>query len=145
MASKTDVMTTLCSAFGVFNAFGAAILAFFTAGGGLQRLSSWLVRRRQAAAGHPEPGGRALRPGNALVWLVAGVVGLAVTVSGIGLFTSFFWLVATASNTGSVPKWAYACAEDMFYIEACVITIVTVVAIISTALAALPTSRATPP
>jgi hypothetical protein len=52
---RTDVTVTLCSAFGVFSAFGAAILAFFTAGGGLQRISAWLVRRGQVKAA---PAGR---------------------------------------------------------------------------------------
>lgn len=41
MATEVDLMTTLCSAFGVFSAFGVAILAFFTGGGGLQRLGGW--------------------------------------------------------------------------------------------------------
>ena len=45
MATKIDLMTTLCSAFGVFSAFGVAILAFFTAGGGLGRLSNWVAQR----------------------------------------------------------------------------------------------------
>jgi hypothetical protein len=37
-------MTTLCSAFGVFSAFGAAILAFFTAGGAFGKLSDWVAK-----------------------------------------------------------------------------------------------------
>ena len=61
MATKADVMTTLCSAFGVFTAFGAAILAFFTAGTGLGRLSKWMADREKR-----------LLWGDTLVWLVAG-------------------------------------------------------------------------
>ena len=49
MATKADVMTTLCSAFGVFTAFGAAILAFFTSGTGLGRLRKWIVGSREEA------------------------------------------------------------------------------------------------
>jgi hypothetical protein len=142
MATKIDVMTTLCSAFGVFSAFGVAILAFFTGGGGLQRISSAMVRRREMRA---EADGKAMQQGDALVWGVAGVVALAVLVSGIGLFTSFFWLVAVAHGTLALPSWSYACAEDMFYAEAVVITVVTVTAIIGTAVAALPSAKTTRP
>jgi hypothetical protein len=79
-------MTTICSVFGVFSAFGAAILAFFTAGGGLGRLSTWLeVREKYKGLGAR----RAKRLGHTLVWLVAGVVAFAVIISGLGLFTSF--------------------------------------------------------
>lgn len=136
MATKTDVMTTLCSAFGVFSAFGAAILAFFTAGGGLQRLSRWLVRRETTRG--RSPAWRAVLPGNALVWLVAGVVAVAVIISGLGLFTSFFWLLASANGSGHVASWAYTFADMMFYTEAVVITLITVAAVFAAASAALP-------
>lgn len=136
-------MTTLCSAFGVFSAFGVAILAFFTAGGGLQRISSWLVRRRQARDDSAEPNRKAMLPGDLLVWLVAGVVALVVIVSGVGLFTSFFWLVAVAHGALYLPSWSYETAQDMFYAEAVVVTVITVVAIIGTALAALPNPKTT--
>jgi uncharacterized membrane protein YedE/YeeE len=143
MATRIDVMTTLCSAFGVFSAFGVAILAFFTAGGGLQRISSWLVRRREAKTNDAEPAQKAMLRGSALVWLVAGVVALTVIISGVGLFTSFFWLVAVAHGTVYLPSWSYECAQDMFYTEAVVVTVITVVAIIGTALAALPNTKTT--
>jgi uncharacterized membrane protein YedE/YeeE len=143
MATRIDVMTTLCSAFGVFSAFGVAILAFFTAGGGLQRISSWLVRRREAKTNGTEPAHKAILRGDALVWLVAGVVALTVIISGVGLFTSFFWLVAVAHGALYLPSWSYECAEDMFYTEAVVVTVITVVAIIGTALAALPNTKTT--
>jgi hypothetical protein len=143
MATRIDVMTTLCSAFGVFSAFGVAILAFFTAGGGLQRMSSWLVRRREAKTNGTEPARKAALRGDALVWLVAGVVALTVIISGVGLFTSFFWLVAVAHGALYLPSWSYECAQDMFYTEAVVVTVITVVAIIGTALAALPNTKTT--
>ena len=76
--------------------------------------------------------------GDAVVWLVAGVVALAVIISGLGLFTSFFWLRAAANGSGHAPRWAYTFAETMFYMEAVVITAITVVAVIATAIAALP-------
>jgi hypothetical protein len=145
MATKIDVMTTLCSAFGVFSAFGVAILAFFTAGGGLQRISSWLVRRREARVNGAGAAGKAMLRGDLVVWLVACVVALVVIISGVGLFTSFFWLVAVAQGTVHLPSWSYECAEDMFYIEAVVITLITVVAIVGTAVAALPNSATTEP
>jgi uncharacterized membrane protein YedE/YeeE len=140
-------MTTLCSSFAVFSAFGAAILAFFTAGGGLQRISTWLVHRDEAKpdAGGAEVDAQAVRRGEWLVWLVAGVVALTVIISGIGLFTSFFWLVAAAGGAVHVPRWAYDCAEDMFYVEAVIITAITAVAIVGTAFAALPNSKAATP
>ena len=134
MATKIDLMTTLCSAFGVFTAFGAAILAFFTAGGGLQRISNWLVGREKK---HLEVR-RAARRGNVLVWLVAGVVAFAVIISGLGLFTSFFWLQAVANGSGHASRWAYTFADTMFYMEAVVVTVITVVAVIGAAIAALP-------
>lgn len=145
METKIDVMTTLCSAFGVFSAFGVAILAFFTAGGGLQRISSWLVRRKneRAQSDSAEVKKKAMLRGDLLVWLVASFVALTVLISGIGLFTSFFWLVAVAHGVGPLPKWSYSCAEDMFYTEAVIVTVITVVAIVGTALAALPNSRTT--
>lgn len=136
MATKTDVMTTLCSAFGVFSAFGVAILAFFTAGGGLQRVSTWLVRRETTRG--RMPAWRAVLRGNSLVWLIAGVVAVAVIISGIGLFTSFFWLLASASGTGHVASWAYTFADIMFYAEAVIITVITVAAVFAAASAALP-------
>jgi hypothetical protein len=147
MATKVDVMTTLCTAFGVFSAFGVAILAFFTGGGGLQRISSWLVHRREAKA---EPGsagadGKAVLRGDVVVWAVAGVVALTVIISGVGLFTSFYWLVAVANGDAYTPSWSYECAQDMFYGEAVIITVITVVAITGTALAALPNSKTTRP
>jgi uncharacterized membrane protein YedE/YeeE len=147
MATRVDVMTTLCSAFGVFSAFGVAILAFFTGGGGLQRISSWLVRREEARAksSSAEADGKAVLRGDALVWLVAGVVALTVIISGVGLFTSFFWLVAVAHSGVYTPSWSYECAQDMFYSEAVIVTVITVVAIMATALAALPNSRTTKP
>lgn len=111
MATESDVIVTLVSAFGVFSAFGAAILAFFTAGGGLQR----------------------------------GVVAVMVIINGIGLFTSFFWLVASGNGDAHDPNWAYVCAEVMFYIEAVVISVITVMAVVGSALSALPNSRATTP
>ena len=137
VATKADLMTTLCSAFGVFSAFGAAILAFFTAGGGLQRLTTWLtLRQKKHIAAR-----RAMLMGDGLVWLVAGVVALAVIISGLGLFTSFFWLRAAANGSGLAPRWAYTFAETMFYMEAVVITVITVVAVIATAVAALPSGQ----
>ena len=142
MTTRIDVMTTLCSAFGVFSAFGVAILAFFTGGGGLQRISTWLVRRGEAKArsGSAEADGRAVLRGDVLVWAVAGVVALTVIVSGLGLFTNFFWLVAVAHGSVYTPSWSYETAQDMFYSEAVIITVITVVAIMATALAALPKS-----
>ncbi len=145
MATKIDVMTTLCSAFGVFSAFGVAILAFFTAGGGLQRISLWLVRRRQARDNGTEAKGKAMLRGDLIVWLVACVVALTVIISGVGLFTSFFWLVAVAHGAVYLPSWSYECAQDMFYTEAVVVTVITVVAIIGTELAALPNPKTTRP
>lgn len=147
MATKIDVMTTLCSAFGVFSAFGVAILAFFTGGGGLQRISSWLVRRMEARAtpGSAESGGKAVLRGDVVVWVVAGVVALTVIISGVGLFTSFYWLVAVANGATRTPRWSYETAQDMFYGEAVIITVITVIAIIGTALAALPNPKATQP
>src|ERR1700690_2867029 len=91
-ATKLGLMTTLCGAFGVFSAFGVAILSFFAAGGGLGNLSGWLVKRGKTHMAAR----RAARWGDALVWLVAGVVAFAVLVSGTGLFTSFFWLQAVS-------------------------------------------------
>jgi hypothetical protein len=143
MGTRIDVMTTLCSAFGVFSAFGVAILAFFTAGGGLQRMSSWLVRRRKEKGNGAETKRNVMLRGDLLVWLVASVVALTVIISGVGLFTSFFWLVAVAHGTVYLPSWSYECAQDMFYTEAVVVTVITVVAIIGTALAALPNSKTT--
>jgi hypothetical protein len=146
MATRIDVMTTLCSAFGVFSAFGVAILAFFAGGGGLQRISSWLVRRAEArAGGGAEADGKAVLRGAVLVWAVAGVVALTVIISGAGLFTSFYWLVAVAHGAVNTPSWSYDCAQDMFYGEAVIITVITVIAIIGTALAALPNSKTTRP
>lgn len=143
MSTKIDLMTTLCSAFGVFSAFGVAILAFFTVGGGLQRISTWLMRRggKKAEPNDTEAGRNAALRGGILVWLVAGVVALAVIISGVGLFTSFFWLVDVANGPGHVPKWAYECAIVMFYTEAVIITVITVVAVIGSAFAALPSSK----
>ena len=133
-------MTTLCGAFGVFSAFGVAILAFFTGGGGLQRISGLLAgRARKKADSEGKSTARwASLSGPAVVWLVAGVVALAVVISGVGLFTSFFWLRAVAAGAGPASRWAYDSAEDMFYFESIVITVVTVVAVIGAAIAALP-------
>jgi hypothetical protein len=136
VATKIDLMTTLCSAFGVFSAFGVAILTFFAAGTGLGKLRDWLVRReenRHMAAW------RAVRRGDVLVWVVAGMVAFAVLVSGIGLFTSFFWLQAV-SNGSHTASWAYTFAEIMFYMEAVIVTIISVVAVIGGAIAVLPVS-----
>jgi hypothetical protein len=83
--------------------------------------------------------------GGLVVWLVACVVALVVIISGVGLFTSFFWLVAVARGGAHLPSWSYECAEDMFYTEAVVITLVTVVAIIGSAAAALPDSGTAEP
>ncbi len=130
MATKADVMTTLCSAFGVFTAFGAAILAFFTAGTGLGRLSKWMADREKR-----------LLWGDTLVWLVAGVVALAVIISGAGLITSFIWLRAAANGSGHAASWAYTFAEDMFFTEAVIITVITVVAVMGTAFAVLPDGK----
>lgn len=126
MTTKIDLMTTLCGAFGVFSAFGVAILAFFAAGGGLGRLSVWVAKRKSRGWG------------DALVWLVAGVVALVVIISGLGLFTSFFWLQAVANGSGHASRWAYTFADTMFFMEAVVITVITVVAVIGGAIAALP-------
>jgi hypothetical protein len=140
MATKVDLMTTLCSAFGVFSAFGAAILAFFTGGGGLQRLGGWLVAREKNRRGMSAK--KAMRRGDALVWLLAGVISLAVIISGLGLFTSFFWLRAAASGSGNASRWAYTFADSMFYLEAIVITVITVTAVVAAALSVLPSGEA---
>jgi hypothetical protein len=142
MPTKADLMMTLCSAFGVFSAFGAAILAFFTAGGGLQRITSLLASREQvkAAAQGATPHKRAALGGAVVVWLVASVVAFAVLISGIGLFTSFFWLRAGAAGSGPASKWAYNLAVDMFYIDAVVITVITLAAVTAAAMAVLPNS-----
>ncbi len=131
MATKADVMTTLCSAFGVFTAFGAAILVFFTAGPGLGRLSKRMADREK----------KLLWGGDTLVWLVAGVVALAVIISGVGLITSFIWLRAAANGSGHAASWAYTFAEDMFFTEAVIITVITVVAVIGTAFLVLPRGK----
>jgi hypothetical protein len=133
VATKLDLMTTLCGAFGVFSAFGVAILSFFAAGGGLGNLSGWLVKRGKTHMAAR----RAARWGDALVWLVAGVVAFAVLVSGTGLFTSFFWLQAV-SNGSHTASWAYTFAEIMFYMEAVIVTIISVVAVIGGAIAVMP-------
>jgi len=136
-------MTTLCGAFGVFSAFGVAILAFFTGGGGLQRISGLLEARAQQKAdsvGRPAARWAALS-GPAVVWLVAGVIALAVIVSGVGLFTSFFWLHSVAAGVGPASRWAYDSAENMFYFESILITVVTVFAVVAAALAALPAAE----
>jgi hypothetical protein len=140
MATKVDLMTTLCSAFGVFSAFGAAILAFFTGGGGLQRLGGWLVDREKNRRGMSAK--KAMRRGDALVWLLAGVISLAVIISGLGLFTSFFWLRAAAGGSGHASRWAYTFADNMFYLEAIVITVITVTAVVAAALSVLPSGEA---
>ena len=138
MATKIDLMTTLCSAFGVFSAFGVAILAFFTAGGGLGRLRTWVAQREEE---HHIEQLKAVRWGEALVWLVAGVVALTVLISGIGLVTSFLWLRAVANGSGQASKLAYTFADTMFYIEAVLVTVITVVAVIAGAIAALPPGK----
>jgi hypothetical protein len=130
--TKIDLMTTLCSAFGVFSAFGAAILAFFSGGGGLGRLRTWLTQREEKLGPL-----RAVRRGDALVWLVAGAVGLTVLISGAGLLTSFLWLKAAANGSGHASRWAYTFADNMFYVEAVLVTVITVVAVIGGAIAAL--------
>jgi hypothetical protein len=124
----------------VFSAFGVAILAFFTAGGGLQRISGLLEARARKKAGRPGTSAArwAALSGPLVVWVVAGVIALAVIISGVGLFTSFFWLKAVAAGAGPASRWAYDSAEDMFYFESIVITVVTVVAVIGAAVAALP-------
>jgi hypothetical protein len=137
MTTKIDLMTTLCSAFGVFSAFGAAILAFFTAGGGLRRLRDWLVGREKKHM----VARRAVRRGQVLVCLVACVIALAVIISGLGLFTSFFWLRAVANGSGHASRWAYTFADTMFFFEAVVVTVITVVAVIAGAIAALPPGK----
>lgn len=129
VGTKIDLMTTLCSAFGVFSAFGAAILAFFTAGGACENLSARVAKHKN------------LRWGDALVWLIAGVVALAVIISGLGLFTSFFWLQAVANGSGHASRWAYTFADNMFFMEAVVVTVITVVAVIGGAIAALPPGK----
>ena len=143
MATKTDVMVTLCGAFGVFSAFGAAILVFFPAGGGLQRISSWLVRREEARAASDSraAGRKALLQGRLLVWLVVAIVTLTVIINGIGLFTSFFWLVAAGNGDAHQSAWAYQFAETMFYIEVVDISVITAVAVVASALAALPSPK----
>ncbi len=141
MATKVDLMTTLCSAFGVFSAFGVAILAFFTGGGGLQRLGGWLVEREKNRRGMSAK--KAMRRGDALVWLLAGVISLAVIISGLGLFTSFFWLRAAAAGSGQASSWAYTFADSMFYLEAIVITVITVVAVVAAAISVLPSGEST--
>jgi hypothetical protein len=139
-ASKLALMTTLCSAFGVFSAFGVAILAFFTGGGGLQRISGLLEdrARRKADSGERAAARWAALSGPLVVWLVTGVIALAVIVSGVGLFTSFFWLHSVAAGVGPASRWAYDSAENMFYFESILITVVTVFAVVAAALAALP-------
>ncbi len=139
-ASKLSLMTTLCGAFGVFSAFGVAILAFFTGGGGLQRISALLAARAEKKA---QPGVKstarwAALSGPLVVWLVAGIVTLAVIVSGVGLFTSFYWLHSVAAGVGPAARWAYDAAENMFYFESILITVVTVFAVVVAAIAALP-------
>lgn len=143
MASKADVMVALVTSFGVFSAFGAAILAFFTVGGGLQRISNWFISHQEERAGsdRAEADEQAVQRGKALVWLVTAVVTLTVIVNGIGLFASFFWLVASGNGDAQAPSWAYACAEDMFYIVAVGISVITAIAVVGSALAALPSSR----
>ena len=133
LATKIDFMTTLCSAFGVFSAFGVAILSFFAAGGGLGKLCDWLVTRGKTHMAAR----RAARRGDVLVWLAAGVVAFTVLVSGICLFTSFFWLQAV-SNGSHTASWAYTFAEIMFYMEAVIVTVISVVAVIGGAIAVLP-------
>jgi hypothetical protein len=139
MATKVDLMTTLCCAFGVFSAFGVAILAFFTGGGGLQRLGGWLVERETKSK--DMPANKAMRRGDALVWLLAGVISLTVIISGLGLFTRFFWLQAVAGGSGHASRWAYTFADNMFYLEAIVITVITVTAVIAAALSVLPSGE----
>lgn len=70
--------------------------------------------------------------------MAVGIIALAVIISGVGLFTSFCWLKAGAAGAGPASRWAYDSAEDMFYFESIVITVVTVVAVIGAAIAALP-------
>jgi hypothetical protein len=54
---------------------------------------------------------------------------------------SFFWLRAVANGSGSASKWAYTFADNMFYMEAVVITVISVVAVIGGAIAALPAGK----
>jgi hypothetical protein len=134
MVTHEDLITVLFSAFAGFTAFGAAIGGFLAAGGGVQdAIFKWTQHGLDEVAAKRKAGKlaseRQVRRAMWLashrvlaLWLMAAFISLVVLASGLGLFTSFWWLYTGAA-------WSYRGAIYLFEAETVALTVVTLSAV----------------
>ena len=134
VVGSEDLMIALFSAFASFSAFGAAIGGFLATGGGIQTaIYRWKAHGLEEVDQKVNKGKlvgetrirRAkrfakLRP--LWFWVVAVLIGLVALASGLGLFSSFWWLY---TGTG----WAIKGTVYLFEFVAVSLTLVTVLAV----------------
>ena len=128
-----ELMTALFAALVTFSAFGAAILAFLTAGGGLDSIADyWIEHARQEAARERKQRDR-WRPEarKRLVRWVSGTTVAAIQIfSGVGLVASGVWFVATVAKQADWPESMYWLTVAAFGLDVLLITGLTTVAVI---------------
>ncbi len=126
-------MTALFAALVTFSAFGAAILAFLTAGGGLDSVADyWIEHARQEAARERKQGAR-WRPEarkQLVRWVSGTTVALIQIFSGLGLVACGVWFVATVAKRTGWPESMYWLTVATFGLDALLITGLTTVAVI---------------
>jgi hypothetical protein len=138
------LVSALFTTFATFTAFGAAIAGFVAAGVVVQTLASWWAQHGKTevlkesvdtAAGYNAPKwirkklkDAAKRSPRTIV--IAGVfIGLVVLISGVGLMFSFAWLDAYSHGSVAEMKWAYFWVILLFWLEAGLLTLATLLAV----------------
>jgi hypothetical protein len=147
MTTPADLMTVIFGAFASFTAFGAAIVAYLTAGGAVQR---WAIQSRDHGIKEAEEAyaksqnkekreqdiSAAQKRPAIIIRSTAIIIGLVVLSSGAGLVLGSLWFNAHADGSDGW-RWAYSLVFDLFIAATVLLTGSTAFFIITSALSGL--------
>jgi hypothetical protein len=138
IAEQEALVSTLLTVFATFTAFGAAVVGFLAAGGVVQTLASGWAEHGKAEAlakrkAKEQRKGlkRARLRSPATIWLAGIFIGLVVVISSLGLIFSFVWLDAYPHGSVANVNWAYVWVIRLFWVEAFLLTLATVFAVVA--------------
>jgi hypothetical protein len=134
-AAQRDVLIAFFSAFSGFTAFGAVIATFLASSDALSWLGAfWGSHGLNEVHEGRKPRFVVRNRRGILLWAVGGGIGLAALVSCAGLVISFFWLDASTAPDAVGGGWAYRWAGVFLLIEVGLITAITLLIAVSSAL-----------
>jgi hypothetical protein len=143
--SNDSLVTALFAAFATFTAFGAAVAGFVAAGGAVQTLTSWWTQHSDVEPGEKPPSPRGVArllkirqwSARAAIIVVTLIILAVILISGAGLVLCFIWLDAFSHGSAAGVPGIYSAIILLFWIEALLLTVATVVAVLAAAGSAL--------